>query len=127
MPGCQERSERHGSLRMYAVPLLSVPGAARVESGAGETVSDAGDRSDAARRRPQPELLADVTDVGLQQVGIAAIVAPGILDQARVGNDSPLVHGEHVQDPELERGELDVLARLRHLVRLKVEVQIAHA
>src|SRR5262245_6307945 len=55
----------------------------------------------------EPELLADVADVGLEQAGVAALEAPGVVDQAGVRDDLALVHGQQVEDAELERGQLD--------------------
>src|SRR5258708_5477812 len=63
----------------------------------------------------------------LEQVRVAlVVVAPGVLDQAAVGDDAAFVQGQHVQDAELEPRQLDRLATLGHFVRLQVEHQIAY-
>ena len=64
----------------------------------------------------EPELLANVADVGLEQAGIAALEAPGIIDEARVRDDLALVHGQHVQDTELQGRQLDGIATTGDLV-----------
>src|SRR5258708_7477600 len=63
----------------------------------------------------------------LEQVRVAlVVVAPGVLDQAAVGDDAAFVQGQHVQDAELEPRQLDRLATLGHFVGLQVEIQIAY-
>src|SRR5215472_4025641 len=77
-----------------------------------QAVADAQHRLYAALAiRRQSQLLADVANVGLEQVGVALIVvAPGVLDQAAVRDDPPFVQCQHVEDAELEPRQLHGLA-----------------
>ena len=52
-------------------------------------------------------------------------MAPGVLDQAVVGDHPALVHRQDVQDPELQRRQADRLAVLADLERLDVQLQLA--
>src|SRR5207249_4780206 len=70
------------------------------------------------------QLLANVANVGLQQVGVAALVAPRVFNQTGVWNHPVGVHREHEQDAELERRELNRLVVPQGLMRLEVENQI---
>src|SRR5437879_1688625 len=99
------------------VPLScgSPPGLA-----AREAVAHPKDRFDAAlaARRKRP-VLANVADLGLQQVRVAlVIVAPRVFDQTAVRDDATFVQRQHVQDAELQPRQLDRVACLGHLVRL---------
>src|SRR5829696_4295748 len=57
-----------------------------------QAVADRRERADRTLAlERQVELLADVADMGLQEVGIPAFVPPGVVDQAGVRNDLPLI------------------------------------
>jgi hypothetical protein len=93
-----------------------------------ESVSDGRDRLDpvwAADR--EPELAADVTDMGLEHPRVQAVVSPGVLEQPRERHDPARIHHQEAEDAELEWGQLDAHATAASLMRLEVEEDIADA
>src|SRR3954463_9321825 len=87
-----------------------------------EGVSGAGDCFDAGLAGArEPELLADPADQNLQVRWGGAILAPGMLmapgmlNESVVGDGPPLVRGEDVEDPKLERRQANGLTILTHL------------
>src|SRR6266851_967646 len=70
------------------------------------------------------ELLAQVVDVQADVVrGVAVLGAPDATEQCLVGNDHARVRGEVVQQPELGRPQLDLLAVFPDFVSVKVDCQ----
>src|SRR4051794_5881541 len=75
--------------------------------GSPEAVADQPDGVDQRRSEPV-ELLPEVADVGLDDVGVAVeVVLPHVVEDLRLGEDPSRVEEEEAQQVELGGGEVD--------------------
>src|SRR5262249_5888287 len=71
------------------------------------------------------ELLAQVADVGLDDVRVAAeVVAPDVLEDLSLRQDTTRVQHEETEEVELGRGELDPALAAEDLVAALVEHEV---
>src|SRR3954471_16214592 len=93
-----------------------------------EYVARAADRMEEARFPTGFELPSQVRDEDLDRVGDRErVVAPHLVEQLLAGDHEPLVAHQVLEQLELALGELDRAVSSRHLVRVGVQREIAHA
>src|SRR3954453_15096126 len=93
-----------------------------------EDVARAADRMEEPRLATGFQLPSQVGDEDLDRVGDRErVVAPHLVEQLLAGDHEPLVAHQVLEQLELALGELDRAVSARHLVRVGVQREIAHA
>src|SRR5215212_2151644 len=93
-----------------------------------EDVPRAADRMEEARLSIGFELPSQIGDEDLDRVGDRErVVAPDLVEQLLAGDHQPLVAHQVLQQLELALGQLDRALAAMHLVRVRVEGEVADA